>query len=410
MSESPAVSAGFTSRLSDKKLELGLQLGRVLRAGSLTLELPGGGVHRFHGTEPGPAAKLVIHDSRTITKTMFGGSLGFSEAYLKGWWDSPNITDMLLLGAANEASWDALISGKPLMRLISRLIHSLRPNSRSGSKRNIADHYDLGNDFYQLWLDPTMTYSAALFEDGSASLEEAQRAKIRRVCKQLRLAPGQRLLEIGCGWGGFAQIAAAEFGAEVVGITLSREQLAHGQERIAKAGLGDRVNLQLLDYRDVQGNFDAIASVEMIEAVGQDYWPVYFRTLQERLKPGGLACIQAITIADRYFDEYRKSADFIQRYVFPGGMLLSPSKLRAQATSAGLLWRDAHWFGTDYAETLKQWQASFQASWPNIAKLSTAKGHYDARFKRLWEYYLAYCEAGFRAGWTDVGQILMARP
>ena len=255
-----------------------------------------------------------------------------------------------------------------------------------------------------------MTYSAALFEDPTASLEEAQRAKIRRVCQQLRLAPGQRLLEIGCGWGGFAQIAAAEFGAEVVGITLSREQLAHGQERIAKAGLGERVSLQLLDYRDVQGTFDAIASVEMIEAVGQDYWPVYFRTLHERLKPGGLACIQAITIADRYFDDYRKSADFIQRYVFPGGMLLSPAKLRAQAARAGLLWRDAHWFGNDYAETLKHWQASFQASWPGIARLSTAKGRYDERFKRLWEYYLAYCEAGFRAGWTDVGQILMYRP
>ncbi|HQT47905.1 MAG TPA: cyclopropane-fatty-acyl-phospholipid synthase family protein, partial [Acidocella sp.] len=305
MSESSVVDLGFQAPLRDKKLQLGLRLGRLLRAGSLTLELPGGSVHRFHGTEPGPTATLIIHDSRVITRTLFGGSLGFSEAYLKGWWDSPDVTEMLLLGAANEASWDGLISGKPWMRLLSRLMHRLRPNSRSGAKRNISDHYDLGNDFYALWLDPTMTYSAGIFHQDTPSLEEVQRAKIRRICTQLQLSPGRRLLEIGCGWGGFAQIAAAEFGAEVVGITLSREQLAYGQARIAQAGLADKVTLRLQDYRDVQGSFNAIASVEMIEAVGQDYWPVYFRTLHERLNPGGVACIQAITIADRYFDDYR---------------------------------------------------------------------------------------------------------
>jgi cyclopropane-fatty-acyl-phospholipid synthase len=410
MSESSAVGLGFQAPLRDKNLQLGLRLGRLLRAGSLTLELPGGSVHRFHGVEPGPAATLIVHDSRMITRTLFGGSLGFSEAYLKGWWDSPDVTEMLLLGAANEASWDGLISGKPWMRLLSGLMHRLRPNSRIGAKRNIADHYDLGNDFYALWLDPTMTYSAGIFQEDATSLEAAQRAKIRRICTRLQLAPGRRLLEIGCGWGGFAQIAAAEFGAEVVGITLSREQLAYGQARIAQAGLADRVTLKLQDYRDVQGSFDAIASIEMIEAVGQDYWPVYFRTLRERLNPGGVACIQAITIADRYFDAYRKSADFIQRYVFPGGMLVSPARLRLEVERAGMRWRDAHWFGLDYAQTLRHWQESFAAAWPEISLLPAAKRPYDSGFQRLWAYYLAYCEAGFRARWTDVAQVLLTRP
>jgi cyclopropane-fatty-acyl-phospholipid synthase len=295
------------------------------------------------------------------------------------------------------------------MRFLSKLLHKLRPNTRSGSKRNIADHYDLGNDFYELWLDRSMTYSSALFSQGANSLESAQAAKMRRICTALQLSPGKRVLEIGCGWGGFAEFAAREYGAEVVGITLSQEQLAYGQARIARAGLNDKVTLKLQDYRDVQGKFDAIASIEMIEAVGEAYWPAYFRTLHDRLKEGGLACIQAITIAEKYFDDYRQSADFIQRYVFPGGMLASPTRLQREIAQAGLQWRNSHWFGHDYAETLKQWQAAFQAAWPNIAKLPGAKSRYDAQFKRLWEYYLAYCEAGFRAGWTDVGQILIAR-
>jgi cyclopropane-fatty-acyl-phospholipid synthase len=254
-----------------------------------------------------------------------------------------------------------------------------------------------------------MTYSSALFGAGGNSLESAQRAKMRRICNELNLAPGQKILEIGCGWGGFAELAAAEFGVEVVGITLSREQLAYGQQRIAAAGLADKVTLKLQDYRDAQGKFDAIVSVEMIEAVGEEYWPTYFRTLNDRLKPGGAACIQAITIAEKYFHDYRKTADFIQRYVFPGGMLASPSRLRAEIARAGLQWRNAHWFGLDYAETLKQWQTNFQNAWPKIVQLPAAKGRYDAQFKRLWEYYLAYCEAGFRAKWTDVGQIIVAR-
>ncbi len=409
MSDTASNGLALQTRYPDRRLRLGLQLGHLVRVGKLTIHLPGGDVHRFEGAEPGPSATLIINDSRTIAKTIYGGSLGFSEAYLNGWWDSPTLTEMLLLGTANESSWNAVIDGKPWMRLLSKLMHKFRPNTKSGSRRNIADHYDLGNDFYQQWLDPTMTYSAAHFTP-DATLEQAQKQKMRAICNALKLAPGKRVLEIGCGWGGFAELAATEYGAEVVGITLSREQLAYGQARIAAAGLQDKVILKLQDYRDTGGSFDAIASVEMIEAVGEEYWPTYFKTIHDRLKPGGLACIQAITIAEQYFDGYRQSADFIQRYVFPGGMLASPTRLHREVADAGLTWRASNWFGLDYAETLKHWQSAFQAAWPVIAELPAAKGRYDARFKRLWEYYLAYCEAGFRAKWTDVGQILIARP
>ena len=409
MQESVASNAAFQAKPRDRRLQLGLALARLVRVGNLSVQLPNGDIHRFEGAEPGPAASLIINDPRTIAKTIYSGSLGFSEAYLKGWWDSPGLTEMLLLGTANEASWDDAINGKTWMRIMSKIMHRLRPNTRKGAQRNIADHYDLGNDFYELWLDPSMTYSAALFDTGSNSLEAAQQRKMRRVCEQLQLAPGKTLLEVGCGWGGFSELAAREYGAEVVAITLSREQLAYAQKRIAQAGLNDKVTVKLQDYRDVQGSFDAVASIEMIEAVGEEYWPVYFSTLRDRLRPGGLACIQAITIAERYFEGYRTAADFIQRYVFPGGMLSSASRLRQETDRAGLQWREAHWFGLDYAETLRHWQTAFQNAWPSIAQLPTAKTRYDARFKRLWEYYLAYCEAGFRAQWTDVGHILLAR-
>ena len=409
MSESAVNSLTLSTKRRNRHLQLGLQLGHLVRVGHLTVQLPGGDIHKFEGPEPGPAATLIINDPRTIAKTVYGGSLGFSEAYLKGWWDSPTLTEMLLLGTANEASWDALIDGKPWMRFLSKLMHKLRPNTRSGSKRNIADHYDLGNDFYEQWLDPSMSYSAAMFGEGANSLGEAQKTKMRRICNALQLSPGKNLLEIGCGWGAFAELAASEFGVDVVAITLSREQLTYAQARIARAGLSDRVQVKLQDYRDVQGSFDAIASIEMIEAVGEAYWPTYFATLHDRLRPDGLACIQAITIAERYFEGYRAAADFIQRYIFPGGMLASASRLRAETERAGLIWRNAHWFGQDYAETLKQWQAAFQNAWPKIAQLPAAKTRYDAQFKRLWEYYLAYCEAGFRSQWTDVGQILVGR-
>ncbi|HQT39699.1 MAG TPA: cyclopropane-fatty-acyl-phospholipid synthase family protein [Acidocella sp.] len=390
----------------DRRLQLALQFARLLRAGRLNLVLPDGSTHHFEGSEPGPTATMLLRDPRMITKLAFGGCLGLSEAYMDGMWESPNVTDVLRLGTANEQAFDAMLRGKNWARFASWIMHKLRPNTRKGSRKNIAEHYDLGNDFYSEWLDGSMTYSAALFSKGENDLQAAQIEKYRRLCRALDIQPGMSVLEIGCGWGGFAEVAAAEFGAIVTGITLSTEQLAFAQARMKKAGLADKVTLKLEDYRDTTGHFDRIASIEMFEAVGEEYWPVYFQTVRDRLRPGGQAGIQVITIADRFFADYRKTADFIQRYVFPGGMLPSPTRLHEEIAAAGMHLHDSFWFGRDYAETLNRWQASFQAAWDKITGLSS---QYDDRFKRLWEFYLGYCEVGFEAGWTDVGQIVIRR-
>ncbi|MDE8348053.1 MAG: cyclopropane-fatty-acyl-phospholipid synthase [Acidocella sp.] len=390
----------------DRRLQLALQFARLLRAGRLNLVLPNGSTHHFEGSEPGPTATMLLRDPRMITKLVFGGCLGLSEAYMDGMWDSPNLTDVLRLGTANEQAFEAMLRGKNWARFASWMMHKLRPNTRKGSRKNIAEHYDLGNDFYAQWLDGSMTYSAALFSNGENDLQAAQVEKYRRLCRALDIQPGMSVLEIGCGWGGFAEVAAGEFGAIVTGITLSTEQLIFAQERMIKAGLADKVTLKLEDYRDTTGHFDRVASIEMFEAVGEAYWPVYFQTVRDRLRPGGQAGIQVITIADRFFADYRMTADFIQRYVFPGGMLPSPTRLREEIAAAGMHLHDSFWFGRDYAETLSRWQASFQAAWDKIAGLSS---QYDERFKRLWEFYLGYCEVGFEAGWTDVSQIVIRR-
>jgi cyclopropane-fatty-acyl-phospholipid synthase len=401
-----------TSRLTDfaapqprdRRLRLALRFARMMQAGRLNMVLLDGSTHHFVGALPGPTATLIVKDPSMVARLAFGGSLGLGESYMEGLWDSPNMVDVLRLGTANEMAFDSMLRGKPWARFASWIMHRLRPNTRQGAQRNIAEHYDLGNDFYREWLDPSMTYSSALFADGVTDLQTAQAEKYRHLCRALKLAPGMNVLEIGCGWGGFAELAAAEFGVTVTGITLSRAQLGYAQARISKAGLADRVTLRLQDYRDTLGTFDRIASIEMFEAVGEEYWPAYFATLRARLVPGGMAGIQVITIADRLFADYRKTADFIQRYVFPGGMLPSPSRLRAEIAKAGLTLGEQTWFGRDYAETLRRWQADFQANWDKIAKLQP---QYDTRFKRLWEFYLGYCEVGFDAGFTDVGQIVI---
>jgi cyclopropane-fatty-acyl-phospholipid synthase len=390
----------------DRRLRLGLQFARLMRAGKLNMVLPDGSTHHFEGAEPGPSATMIVKDARMVAKLAFGGCLGLAEGYMEGMWDSPNVTDVLALGTANEQAWDNMLHGKTWARFASWLMHKLRPNTRKGSRKNISEHYDLGNDFYAEWLDSSMTYSSALFERGETDLAAAQAQKYRRLCESLELKPGMSVLEIGCGWGGFAEMAAGEFGATVTGITLSKEQLVYAQARIAKAGLADKVTLKLQDYRDTRGTFDRIASIEMFEAVGEEYWPVYFQTVRDRLAPGGRAGIQVITIADRFFADYRKTADFIQRYVFPGGMLPSPSRLREEISNAGLKLGEQLWFGKDYGETLNRWNTLFQARWEKISGLSV---QYDQRFKRLWEFYLGYCEVGFNAGWTDVGQIVIQR-
>jgi cyclopropane-fatty-acyl-phospholipid synthase len=390
----------------DRRLQLGLQFAKMMRAGKLNLVLPDGSTHHFDGVEPGPSATMIVKDARMVGKLAFRGCLGLAEGYLEDMWDSPNVNDVLALGTANEQAWEEMLRGKFWARFVSWLMHKLRPNTRKGSRKNISEHYDLGNDFYGEWLDPSMTYSSALFEDGATDLQAAQTQKYRRLCQALDLRPGMSVLEIGCGWGGFAEVAAGEFGATVTGITLSTEQLAYAQARMAKAGLADKVTLKLQDYRDTRGSFDRIASIEMFEAVGEEYWPIYFQTLRERLAPGGRAGLQVITIADRFFPEYRKTADFIQRYIFPGGMLPSPTRLREEIAKAGLAMSGQHWFGKDYSETLNRWQAAFQAKWQTISGISA---QYDERFKRLWEFYLGYCKVGFDAGWTDVGQIVLER-
>jgi cyclopropane-fatty-acyl-phospholipid synthase len=396
---------------ADPRLKLALRLAGLIRRGELTLVMPDGAAHRIDGGAPGPAAEVRIRDLRLPMRFLLGGSLAWAEAYVDGAWDSPDIRAVMAVAAANEAEWERLLNGKWTTRALSWLAHRLKPNTRRGSRRNISAHYDLGNDFYGLWLDPTMSYSSALFADAAEPLEHAQARKVDYLCAALDLRPGRHLLEIGCGWGFLAEVAAQKFGARVTAITLSREQHDAAARRIAAAGLADRVTIRIQDYRDVAESFDAIASVEMIEAVGEPYWPVYFRTLHDRLRPGGMAGIQAITIAERLWPVYRRSADFIQRHVFPGGMLPTKTLIAEHAAAAGLAVEQARWFGPDYAETLARWHDRFQAAWPRIASLppSPTGRAYDARFKRLWEYYLAYCETGFRAGWTDVGQVILRR-
>ena len=376
-----------------------------LRSGCLTILLPDGRRLRFKGGEPGTEAVMEIRDFGLARRFFASGDLGAAEAFLDGMWDSPNISAFLELFARNRDALKEKLAGMRLFRLAGRLYHLLRRNSKSGSRRNVEFHYDLGNGFYRRWLDRTMTYSSARFAHHGQELSEAQLNKYRSLADRIDLRPEHHLLEIGSGWGGFAEFAASEIGCRVTGITISKEQLAFARERIAAKGLSDRVEIRYQDYRDVTEKFDRLASIEMFEAVGEEYWPAYFEKVRDCLKPGGVAGLQIITIEDKAFATYRKGADFIQRYIFPGGMLPSPSALRDQVARAGLTWVGNLDFGLDYAETLKLWRQRFRAAWPDIQPLG-----FDERFRRMWEYYLAYCEAGFRAGQIDVTQVTLAKP
>ncbi|OAN52389.1 cyclopropane-fatty-acyl-phospholipid synthase [Paramagnetospirillum marisnigri] len=375
-----------------------------LAAGQLTVVLPSGESRVFTGTAPGPRAEFRLHRLRALRRLITGGPVGLGEAYMDGDWDSPDLAALLELGDVNDRVLGDPLEGHPLLRLGLKLWHRLHDNSRRGSRRNISAHYDLGNAFYSQWLDPGMTYSAALFDSPDESLAQAQERKYRAIAEDIGLKPGMRVLEIGCGWGGFAELMAGEYGATVVGLTLSEEQHAWATNRLAKAGLAERTDIRLQDYRDVTGQFDRIVSVEMIEAVGERWWPTYFATIRDRLAPGGKAGLQAITIADERFESYRRGCDFIQRHVFPGGMLPSPGALQAQADAAGLGLATTRCFGMDYERTLELWEADFQRAWPRIAPLG-----FDARFKRLWEFYIAYCRAGFRTKAIDVCHLLLTR-
>jgi len=371
-------------------------LGRISH-GSLSLALPDGRVLAFGRGEPHASIRLA--NWNPFDATLASGDVGFAETYIAGDWDTDSLVAVLDLAVANRTALDDAVYGRWWGRLALRLRHLLNRNSRAGARRNIHAHYDLGNAFYRLWLDPGMTYSSALFEgDEGRSLEQAQLAKNRRILEQLSLPPGASVLEIGCGWGGFAEVAARE-GLRVRGLTLSTEQLAYASERIAQAGLRERASFALQDYRDETGRYDGIASIEMFEAVGEAWWPAWFETLRRSLAPGGRAVVQVITIADELFERYRKGTDFIQQYVFPGGMLPSPSAFEAQVRRAGLRVAGRFAFGADYARTLALWRERFVARIDEVRALG-----FDRRFERLWEFYLAYCEAAFRHGNTDVVQ------
>ena len=381
-----------------------LRLLQRLQHGSLTLRLPDGSLQHF-GPGGGPSAALTLHNWNVFSAALRSGDIGFAESYFAGDWTTPQLTDLLKLLIANRHAVQDMVYGHWAGRLLYRLRHLLNRNTRRGSRSNIQAHYDLGNAFYQRWLDPSMNYSSAWFQgDLAGDLTQAQHAKVRRALQQVRLQPGQRLLEIGCGWGALAEKAADEFGAQVTGVTLSTEQLAFGRERLQRQGLqGD---LRLQDYRDIDdAPFDAICSIEMVEAVGQDYWPTYFETVARLLRSGGRACIQSIVIDDALFPRYIRSTDFIQQYIFPGGCLPCPAEFRRAAQAAGLQVEDAFAFGADYAETLRRWRERFVAERAQVLQQG-----YDERFAHIWEFYLAYCEAAFAMGDIDVVQYTLVKP
>jgi len=380
-----------------------LALGALerLNQGVLHLELPDGS-NRFCGQGERSAA-LHIRDWAVFDRILRGGDIGFAEAYLDGQWETPHLSGLLTLLAANRDALDAPLYGSLSGRIMHRLVHLLRANTRAGSRRNIAAHYDLGNDFYALWLDAGMTYSSAVFESKSQSLEDAQAAKYQRVLEALQPAPGSRILEIGCGWGAFAERAAGA-GHHVTGVSLSRRQLEYATARIERAGLAGHAHFEFRDYRDLRGQYDAVASIEMVEAVGERWWPAYFDRIASALVPGGRAVVQSILIDDALFDRYRHGSDFIQRYIFPGGMLPSGMRFKALAEKAGLAVVDDFRFGPDYARTLELWRERFTEKLDAVRALG-----FDERFLRMWHFYYAYCEAGFNSGSTDVAQFTLVR-
>jgi cyclopropane-fatty-acyl-phospholipid synthase len=393
-----------------------LQLLQRLSVGSLSLTLPDGSVQRL-GSLEGPHASMKLHNWNVCGAALKSGDIGFAETFIAGDWTTPNLTALLELMIANRREVEDVIYGSWLGSLAYRIKHLLNRNSKTNSRKNIHAHYDLGNAFYELWLDETMNYSSAWFEHPDQTLPEAQHAKVRRALQMTGVQPGDRVLEIGCGWGALAEKAAVEFKASVVGVTLSTEQLAFANDRMRKLGVvlpggatatagQPTADLRLQDYRDITDPpFDAICSIEMVEAVGREYWPTYFQTVRRLLKPGGRACIQSIVIDDEHFDRYIKGTDFIQQYIFPGGCLPCPREFRAQAEAAGLEVVDEFAFGPDYARTLALWREQFLHEQERVLRLG-----FDQKFMRIWEFYLAYCEAAFSGGSIDVVQYVLQAP
>jgi cyclopropane-fatty-acyl-phospholipid synthase len=368
-----------------------------LQCGRLHLVLPNGQSVERRGEREGPEAAIAIRRWRAVWRILLEGEDGFSAAYVDGDWTTPDIATVLELGMRNETALTPRTKNWLLSFALNRACHALRANTRGGSRRNIAAHYDLGNDFFRPWLDAGMNYSSALYRDDE-TLERAQQRKLDRIAELLALHGGERVLEIGCGWGALAERLVRSFGASVLGVTLSRQQLGYAEARLAAEIERGQAELRFLDYRDLEGSFDRIASIEMIEAVGERYWPAYFAKLRTCLASGGIAVIQAITIAEKRFEAYRKRPDFIQRHIFPGGMLPTRSIIEREAARAGLNLVLHESFGDSYAQTLREWRKRFLQACPRLEALD-----FNARFQRLWEYYLAYCEIGFRSGSVDVG-------
>jgi cyclopropane-fatty-acyl-phospholipid synthase len=373
---------------------------RGLEGGALEARLPDGSVRRFGS---GSTVQLDVLDDRLFSRVATHGSIGLGEAYQEGWWRSDDLVRFLELLLENAAL------GRERHPRLSRFLQARpRSNRRQGllaARRNIAAHYDLGNELFELMLDATMTYSCAIFESLDESLEEAQLRKLRRVCERLELQPGDRVLEIGCGWGSFALVAASEFGAQVTGLTLSAEQAALARERVAQAGLDGRIAILEEDYRVHQGSYDRIASIEMIEAIGEKQFPVFFGAVDRLLVPGGRACVQTILIPDERWPRYRKTPDWIERHVFPGCLIPSLAALtHAMARGSRLTVAHVEEIGTNYAETLRRWRERFLAAHAEVRALG-----YDERFVRTWDFYLAVCEAGFRTRWLRDAQVVLTR-
>jgi cyclopropane-fatty-acyl-phospholipid synthase len=404
-----ATGGGLLARLLSGRFARILdRIDRGLERGAIAATLPDGSHRILGGRAPGPRPVVHLHSWRALARLITSGSVGWYKSWELGEWTSPDPVPLFDLFMRNAETLGDTGRAKGLFRLVNRLAHGFRANDKQGARENISHHYDLGNDFYRSWLDDSMTYSSAVFAEpisAGEGLESAQQRKSRLLLDRLALEPGQRLLDIGCGWGALAEIAARDYGVEVVGLTLSEEQKAWAERRIAKAGLASRVEFRLQDYRDVQGVYDAVASVEMAEAVGQDYWAAYLGGIARLLRPGGRAALQFISIREPLFENYAANADFIQTYIFPGGMLVSERRFRALAAEAGLAWEDRVGYGLHYAETLKRWRHRYDAA---VAEGLLPAG-FDERFHRLWRYYFMYCEGGFRGEGIDVAQVTLVR-
>ena len=375
------------------------------KSGELTFVLPDGTELLFKTEGEGPVARINVHNFRFVNRALAGGDVAFAESYMDGDWSTPDLTAVLRFFSANFDAATKLSRGNVFVQWMNMLRHMFgRRNSKAGARKSIMAHYDLGNAFYETWLDPTMTYSSAYFESPNQSLEQGQLNKYRQICERIHAGPDSHILEIGCGWGGFAEYAAKHHGSKVTCLTISPAQKAFADERMRRNGLSDRVEIRLEDYRDHVGEYDGSASIEMFEAVGEAYWPSYFAKVFSSLKKGGRAGLQIITINDDLFPRYRERVDFIQQHIFPGGMLISEKVLKEQLATAGLRHDGVAYFGQDYARTCREWSRAFNARWDEIRPLG-----FDEQFRRLWNFYFSYCEAGFSDGRINVGQFQLTR-